>query len=759
MLSQRYFRRCFNGLSVFAFCLAATLHGSARADEQTRTNDKAEHFEKHIRPLLVSKCVECHSGMTPDGDLNLATREGFIKGGTSGELMDGTESEFSLLFQRIISTDDDARMPPDARLSDEDISAIEKWVVDGSYWPESSTLIRDETERKIQHWAFEPITKPTIPNVQDRLWCWTPIDHFVLAKLNEAGITPSVDANPMTWLRRLTLGTTGLPPKLDRIKALQKSLLDGETREFELNEIEELLASRAYAERQSRRWMDVARYADTSGDGTDTPIPEARYYRDWLIDAFDRDMPYDQFIIEQIAGDLLAAENPESEEAFKQTIATGFIALSRRFGNSKFASMHQIIDDTIDTVGKSTMGLSLGCSRCHHHKFDPVTTEDYYGLYGYFDSTQYPHAGTEHQKERSDMPSIKVPESKTDRFESNVAWAVADKVDPHDAKIHIAGEPSQKGEIAPRAFLGFLEGEKIEIPKGSSGRLQLARRIASPNNPLFARVMVNRIWQGYFGQGLVRDASNFGVQTARPPHHELLDYLSTELIENGWSIKHVHRLILTSHVYRLSSQASASSLAKDEANQWWWHFPRIRMDAETLRDSILAASGELELGDGGRHPFKPTDKLQYNQGRPFEELFDHSRRSVYLMTPRLNKHPIMAMFDGADSNVTTASRSESTVPLQSLFVMNSDFIAKQSRCLAERVAQWADTGNSPVQTLWLLTLGRLPDESECRTIEQYVDDTIEELSAEGCDNESSRKTAWMSVARVLLSSNEFIYID
>ncbi|TWU08509.1 PSD1 and planctomycete cytochrome C domain-containing protein [Stieleria varia] len=721
--------------------------------------DSSEYFESHVRPLLIAKCVECHGGMTPEGDLNLATRDGFIKGGTSGGLTDGVDPEWSLLFERIITPDEDAMMPPDERLTSDEVAVFKKWIEAGSVWPESSLLLKDGIESGSQHWSFQSLQRPRVPQLDGDTWCWTPIDRFILAKMSETGVSPVTDADNATWLRRVTLAATGLPPSLSQIDAMQSAERQDAVRTFERREINRLLASRGFAERQARRWLDVARYADTSGDGTDTPIPEARYYRDWVIDAFDTDKPYDEFVIEQIAGDLLAAQNPESPEAFRQTIATGFIALSRRFGNSKFASMHQIIDDTIDTVGKSTMGLSLGCARCHHHKFDPVTTQDYYGLYGYFDNTQYPHAGTEHQKERSDMPPISVPMSWSDRYESSVAWAVSDKPNPQDSRIHIAGDPAQKGDVAPRAFLGFLSGDDVEIPDDTSGRLQLARRIASADNPLFARVMVNRIWQGYFGQGLVENASNFGVQTAQPLHHELLDYLACELIDSGWSIKHVHRLVLTSHVFRLSSQTTESGLARDQANRCWWHFPRVRMDAETLRDSILAASGQLELGDGGRHPFKPTEKLQYNQGRPFNEIFDHSRRSVYLMTPRLNKHPMMAMFDGADANVTTASRGESTVPLQSLFAMNSPFMASQASSLAIRVLESADTTPARIGLLWRLTLGRLPDESEQNWLAQYVESTISELAAEGRPSDDASTSAWTSVARTMLASNEFIYID
>ncbi|MEZ6091340.1 MAG: PSD1 and planctomycete cytochrome C domain-containing protein [Pirellulaceae bacterium] len=717
-----------------------------------------EHFEKEIRPLLIAKCAECHSGSTPDGDLNLVTKKGFQAGGTSGELMDGTDLEFSLLYQRVITTDENAMMPPDERLNEKEIEAIKQWILAGAVWPDSPGEIDpasdDQNASANKHWSFQPRLDSVVPDVEGDHWSINAIDRFVLEKLRASGLQPVVDADPAVWLRRITLKLTGLPPTLEE----QQGFASDDSEHARSRVIERLLSSRAYAERQGRQWLDVARYADTSGDGTDTPIPEARYYRDWVIDAFDNDMPYDQFLIDQIAGDVLAAEQPDADDAYRKVIATGYIALSRRFGNSKFAQMHQIIDDTIDTIGKSTMALSLGCARCHHHKFDPVTTEDYYGLYGYFASTQYPHAGTEHQKDRSDMPSLVIPADRADQFESHVAWGVSDQAKPADAKIHLAGDPSRKGEIAPRSFLAFLNDSKPRIPDGQSGRLQLARWIASPENPLTSRVMVNRIWQSHFGTGLVADASNFGVQTAEPVHRELLDYLAGEFIDSGWSVKHVHRLIVSSRLYRLSSQGTAEGLRQDEANQLLWRFPRTRMDAETFRDSMLLVSDQLRRGNNGRHPFKPTEQLKYNQGRPFDEIYDHNFRSVYLMTPRLNRHPMMALFDAADANVTTGKRGESTVPLQSLFVINGEFVARQANAFSQRYVNLSDR-EERLRAMWQMSLSRPVEEWELKSAIEFIENFTAQRVAEGDTAEQASDQAWTSVARTLLASNEFIYID
>ncbi len=716
-----------------------------------------DHFERHIRPLLVNKCVDCHSGVTPDGNLDLSTRSGFDVGGMNGKVVEGKELDRSALYERLIATDDDLRMPPENPLNAEEIAAVRKWIETGATWPndEDSIMPPEANIEATKHWAFQPVVKPSVPEVMNAQWCWTDVDRFVLAKLEAEGIEPVGDVDGRTWLRRAALDLTGIPPSIEE----QQNFAAGKEASKWKSELQRMLASRSYAERQARRWLDLARYADTSGDGTDTPIPEARFYRDWVIDAFEQDMPYDRFVTEQIAGDILAAQAPEDRNAYRKTIATGYIALSRRFGNSKFAELHQVIDDSIDTIGRSILGLSLGCARCHHHKFDPVTTEDYYGLYGYFSSTQYPHAGTEHQKERSDLPTIEVPAEFREAMDSTVAWAVGDKPDVGDAKVHVAGDPHRKGPLVPRGYLAFLSSEHPDIPADTSGRLQFAQWIASKENPLTARVMVNRIWQSHFGTGLVRTTSNFGVQAPQPIQLDLLDYLAAEFVAQGWSIKHLHELIMSSHVYHLASHQQPTQMERDEANELYWHFPRQRMDAETFRDAILSVSGRLKVGSNGRHPFKPLEKLQYNQGNPFSEIFEHEHRSVYLMTPRLNRHPMMALFDGADSNVSTPERGESTVPLQALFMLNGNFISEQAAALADRVCIDSEQDDQRLSTAWQLVYARAIADEELAAAREFLSEYASHREERGVDSAKAAQEAWVSLTRSLLASNEFMYID
>jgi hypothetical protein len=720
-----------------------------------RADERAEFFESRIRPLLLQKCAECHSGETPEGDLRIDNGDAFRKGGMHGPAFSEGNPDASLLIERLLTTDEELQMPPEERLADEEISDLKRWIADGAYWPESDTEWVSEKDRAA-HWAFQPVRDVAIPNVPDASWCRSPIDHFIAAHHVEAGVHPVPAAEKRTLIRRATLDLTGLPPRIEDIDAF---VTDESPEAFE-KVVDRLLSSPAYGERWGRHWLDQARYADTSGDGTDTPIPEARYYRNYVIQAMNEDLPYNEFLVEQIAGDILAVQDPSHPRANDRIIATGYVALSRRFGNSAFASMNLIIDDTVDTIGKSVLGLTLGCARCHHHKFDPVTLNDYYGIYGYFENTQYPHAGTEHQKEREHFVSMQKTESWRSDYDSLEAWAVSDlKKLEGDSHILIGGDENQKGEKVPRSYLSVLTSELPEIPSNASGRLQFAQWLARDDNPLTTRVIVNRVWQYHFGRGIVESSSNFGLQGSKPTHPELLDWLASDFVKHGWSLKHLHRRIMLSATYQLSSVADSDNLKKDEANQTWWRFDRRRMDAETIRDSLLAVSLKLQEGDSGRHPFKPTKDLKYSQGRPFNEIFDHHYRSVYLMSPRLNKHPFMALFDGPDPNKTTENRRESTVALQALYFMNGAFMTETSQAFADRLMTFASNPDLRLEHAWQVALGRNPQDHELRSAREYVESYTLEMTQADKSHDVAERLAWTSFSRALLSSNEFLYVD
>ncbi|MEZ6039661.1 MAG: PSD1 and planctomycete cytochrome C domain-containing protein [Planctomycetaceae bacterium] len=721
--------------------------------------ERAEFFESRIRPLLIQKCAECHTGKTPEGDLRIDSAASLVEGGMSGPAIVSKDASASLLVQRLLTDDLDLVMPPEERLSEKEIADVTQWVNDGAYWP-ADEKEWTTAEDRANHWAFQPVQALTPPDVDNADWCRSDLDRFISAGHAAKGVTPLPAADRRTLIRRATLDLTGLPPQIEDVEAFAA---DESEDAFE-KVIDRLLASQAYGERWGRHWLDQARYADTSGDGTDTPIPEARYYRDYVIRSINADLPYNQFLTEQIAGDILAQQHPDDPRANEQVIATGYIALSRRFGNSAFAEMNLIVDDTIDTIGKSVLGLTLGCARCHHHKFDPVTTDDYYGIYGYFENTQYPHAGTEHQKDRAHFVSLRKNDSWPSDYESLEAWAVSDKPKQvGDVKIMVGGDINQRGEIAKRGFLSVLTEEFPDIPKDSSGRLQFAEWIAADNNPLTTRVIVNRVWQYHFGRGIVESSSNFGLQGSKPGHPELLDWLAADFVKHGWSLKHLHRRIMLSATWQMASSGDPKlvqqNLKLDEANTSWWRFDRRRMDAETIRDSLLSVSLTLEPGDGGRHPFKPTKDLKYSQGRPFYAVFDHKHRSVYLMITRLQKHPFLALFDGADPNKTTDNRRESTVALQALFMMNSPFLKEMATAFATRLREFSSDPEARIQHAYEAALGRPPEDDELADSLAFVGEYQAEMNACGKSVDEAEELAWNSLARVLLSSSEFIYVD
>ncbi|MCA9065729.1 MAG: PSD1 domain-containing protein, partial [Planctomycetaceae bacterium] len=562
-----------------ALCLMAVVAAvTLGASGNSAADDREEFFENRIRPLLVNQCAECHSGKTPEGDLRIDDIAALRKGGMNGPAVIAHDATGSLLLQRVLTDDPDLLMPPEKRLSEAQIADLTQWISTGAFWPESNQSM-NTAEDRAAYWSFQPLQEVTPPDVAALEWSSNPIDRFIAAGHESRGLTPVEPATKRELIRRTTLDLTGLTPTIEDVDAF---LADDSPQAFE-KVVDRLLASPEYGERWGRHWLDQARYADTSGDGTDTPIPEARYYRDYVIQAFNDDLPYDQFLVEQIAGDLLAAENPDNPRYNDQIIATGYIALSRRFGNSAFAEMNLIIDDTIDTIGKSTMGLTLGCARCHHHKFDPVTMDDYYGMYGYFENTQYPHAGTEHQKDRDHFVALRKEAGLREDYESLEAYAVADKQKlTGDSSLRVGGDPNQKGNRTPRGYLAVFTEPTTESSANDSGRLQFAKWLVSEENPLTPRVMVNRIWQYHFGTGIVATSSNFGLQGAKPSHPELLEWLSAEFVRNNWSIKHIHRLIVLSRTYQLSSKPDEYNIVKDQANTGYWRHTRHRMDAEAL---------------------------------------------------------------------------------------------------------------------------------------------------------------------------------
>jgi hypothetical protein len=811
-----------------AFILALWIVVPARG--QAPPEDADTFFELRIRPVLAGTCFKCHGGKKVSHGLRVDSRDALLKGGKNGPAIVPGDSQKSLLIQAIRRSHDTIKMPPDKPLAEAVVADFARWVERGAAWP-AKTTVKSWTDGNEHHWAFEPIRRVTPPPDPSE-WSNDAIDRFVLAKLREQGLKPVGHADKRTLIRRVYFDVIGLPPTPEQVA----EFLADDSPDAYAKVVDRLLASPHYGERWGRHWMDVARYADTAGDNADYPIPEIRMYRDYIIDSFNTDKPYDQFVQEQLAGDILAKQGSREKYA-ERLVATGFLALSRRYATAPYEFWHLTLEDSIETTGQAFLGLKLRCARCHDHKFDPISQEDYYALYGIFASTEYPWTGAEEfasmKKPREHFVPLVSPEEAASRLtahqrqvkelEADIqketdraklatalsflqpgeqvkkqwqaklnqlrdrlwnlrrpglppdlpgAYAVGDGK-PTDAYVQVRGDIDQHGPIVKRDVPQYLSGGKsFSIPEGTSGRLQLAQWLTQPENPLTARVMVNRIWQHHFGKGIVPTPSNFGLRGEAPTHPELLDWLAGEFkgepgwagpralaTGNNWSIKKIHRLILLSKTYQMSSSQDDTNAAKDPGNRWYWRFDRRRLDAESLRDALLAVSGKLDLRRPGPHPFPPIDKWGWTQHNPFKELYPTHHRSVYLMTQRFQRHPYLALFDGPDTNTTTDRRTSSTVPLQALFMMNDPFMTEQAEGFARRLIAASTDPAKRIDMAHQWAWSRPPHSEEMDRSLRYLRQYQEQLAKIGVSSERQELETWTSYARIMLSANEFVYLE
>lgn len=1019
--------------ALWAFACGAATTKAAEADGTA-------FFETNIRPLLLERCIECHGEKKQKGGLRLDSKAAWEKGGDTGAAIRPGIPEESLLIKAIRYADKDFQMPPKRQLSPGEIALLEKWVQMGAPDPRDGAVSGPPTlqsEAVLKHWAFQPVTRPAVPSeptATGQTPTTQPIDAFILARLHKAGLTPNPAADSRTMLRRVTYDLTGLPPTPEETHAFLEDKAPGA---FE-RVVERLLASRAYGERWGRHWLDVARYADTAGDGADYPVREAGKYRDWVIQSFNADQPYDQFLREQLAGDILAKTG--QPEDFAQLItATGFLAIGKRYGYKPSPDFqHLDFADAIDSVGRSLLGLSLGCARCHDHKFDPVSVADYYGMYGIFESTQWAFPGGEEQKRPSQFPALVPAEEaarmdalktariakfeeqlgqlKKDRanaeglaiaggidlgFEGQAAgkppitpwlsagpnlvtaeaqspfthihpsgkqgvrlgsstpndgvryvfpkplrasagkrmefsidfrtsnpsanptektgsyrfylgrgvvqslavevsvsaaevalrngaqwevirnitpgqwntlkitldpdsktysgvvgtpgdlsafsakalapsWdGVADtficdgnghvkgtvpardldnlglqedpfgapgtgpvlspaqapdlaerlkKIDleitavtkerdtiaadspypvaygvsegkPTNTRIQHRGEPDKLKEEVPRRFLALLGGDALEDPLKGSGRMDLARWITRPSNPLTARVFVNRVWQWHFGQGLVPTASDFGLRGEAPSHPELLDWLASEFMASGWSVKKLHRLILQSAAYQRSSEDAEANLKTDPSNQWLWRYSRHTLDAESIRDSMLFVSGLLDRSAPPVHPFPPVHTWGFTIHRPFHDVYDSKHRSVYLMVQRNRRHPFLALFDAADPNVSVPQRIPTTTPTQSLYLLNSPFVLQQAEAFAKRLLASPGADADRIKLAFEAAHTRTPSSTEISDLLNFAEDYQSRLATLPNPPADRKLASWAGIARIVLTGNAFLYLD
>jgi cytochrome c553 len=790
--------------------VSALLQGVAAysAGAAAVTDDRETFFEIRIRPILVARCAKCHGQSKVNNGVRIDRRESLIRGGDSGPAIVPGRPDQSLLI-RALRQSDDLKMPPDGKLPEAVISDFERWIRDGAVWPnQASAASKNAGEAPPiarPHWAFQPVVKVT-PPVDSTHRSENAVDCFISQRLRSLGIEPVKPAPKHVLLRRAYFDLIGLPPSPEDLRAFLK---DDSPSAF-ASVVERLLASPQYGERWGRYWMDVARYADTAGDNADYPVPEAHLYRDYIIDSFNADKPYDQFLREQLAGDLLAMGKTGPQYA-EQVTATGFLALSRRYATAPYELWHLTLEDTIDTVGRACLGMTVRCARCHDHKFDPITTADYYALYGVFASTQFPYAGSEElvsmkfgrrsfaplvpqaaaaprlvaytreiQGDRAEIAKLRSAHSRKPLAASRlkslegrlfvlerrgspealpVAYAVSEGTIA-DANIQLHGEPGQPGPKVARGaprFLPDLQG--VPPAANESGRLQLAEWIASPRNPLTARVMVNRVWQHHFGRGIVATPSNFGTRGSPPSHPELLDWLTASFVEHGWSLKWLHRVIMNSRTYQLDSASDRRNEVVDETNRWYWRFERQRLDAEAIRDAMLAVAGVLDRARPSEHPFPAIANWTWTQHFPFKAAYESNHRSVYLMTQRLHRHPFLGLFDGPDTNTTTDVRSSSTVPLQALFLMNSKFMRDTAETFARRSCAEATATPERICRMEELAYGRPPTQGEIERATTYLTQFRTLASSAGLNPTQADTEAWLSYARVILTANEFFYID
>jgi hypothetical protein len=879
--------------------------GSAQLDPAA-----SRFFEEKVRPVLANRCYLCHGPEKQKNDFRLDSRAAMLKGGNIGPALQPGKPEESLLI-RAIRHDQLLQMPPSMKLSTQEIADLTTWVQMGAPWPDVPRSLRPEPsgsdlldKKERSFWAFQPLADPPVPAVQNPAWAQAPLDRFILAKLEEKGLSPAPLTDKRTLIRRATFDLIGLPPSPAEIETF---LADSSSDAF-ARVVDRLLASPLYGERWGRHWLDVARYADSNGMDENLAHGNAFRYRDYVVAAFNQDKPYDQFLREQVAGDLLPAEDDAT--TFERLIATGFLSLGPKMlaEDDPIKMEMDIVDEQIDTVGRTFLGLTLGCARCHDHKFDPIPTADYYALAGIFKSTKtmdhFKVVARWHERPLAPKEAIarrQAHEDKTVQKKSEIEnlvqhakeqliqearqqvvqylqaakdleqdeavagnlralllalsrypiaippvrrtteqlaaerklnpvflkrWVeylqqagkvptpealskvVSDPQGPFvltqqadayyrpdtleelkrcreelaaleksrpvlpeamavtegnvaNVRIHLRGNHLTQGQEVPRRFLRILAGSnQTPIDDKQSGRLPLAEWLTRADHPLTSRVMVNRLWHDHFGAGLVRTLDNFGMLGDRPVHQLLLDWLAVRFVHSGWSIKAMHRLLMLSSTYQMSAAYDEKASLVDPENRLHWRKERRRLEAEALRDALLAVGGQLEFRMGDS--LLQTENRQYvtsNNNRNYDN-YDSHRRSLYLPVIRSALYEVFQAFDFADPSVPNGDRAITTVAPQALFMMNGKLVREQTRHMARGLLDQQkldDAGR--VRWAYETAYGRPPSERETSRALAFVKQVEAMLAPQKTDAQERRLLSWQSLCRVILASNEFIYVE
>ena len=823
----------------FQFLVSLTLP-AALAVQAGAADDpkKIAFFETEIRPLLAEHCYKCHSAAKGEskGGLTLDTQAGWMDGGDSGAALVPGKATESLIIEAVEQGDPDFSMPPKYKLANHEIAALKKWVAMGAPDPrDGSAPTLPEPEIDIakgrEFWSFQPVEKSALPKVKDEAWPAGEIDHFILAAQEAAGVAHVDSADRRTLIRRASYDLVGLPPTPAEILAFVDDPAPDDTAFAKV--VDRLLASSHFGERWGRHWLDIVRFGESMGRTRNYPFPFAWRYRDYVIAAFNKDKPYDQFVREQLAGDRLKSENPAQVD--ERSVATGFLALGSMDLNERDREKYKmdVVDDQIDVTARAFMALTAGCARCHDHKFDPLPTADYYALAGIFGSTDTlsgyaSRQGGNNQKVNGNLlvslktvaddkpipaeppkPSgqernlrkrlaelreqeknlksqvkngdaktagklrgrlkgvqgqIKKVDKQVKRLaaqrnggadaRANMAMGVRDAKEIKDCKICVRGDVDNRGAEVPRGFPQVLTSTSpVAMPEEASGRLELANWIASPEHPLTARVMANRVWHHLFGSGIVRSVDNFGKTGERPSHPKLLDHLAARFVgEHGWSVKSLVREVMLSRAYRAASTHNEANAAVDPDNRLFWRANVRRLEAEALRDSMMSVAGALDLKSPEGSLVQKLKGGQIGSGQGGQQVDAFPHRSVYLPIVRNNIPEILEVFDFAEPASVIGKRDVTTVSTQALYLLNDGFVIKQSRTAAKRVLEDERLKNREerIAGAYVLAFGRVPSGGELAAARRYLNQATED----GQKPEES----WGGFMQALFASAEFRYV-
>jgi hypothetical protein len=732
--------------------------------EQRLTGDA--FFEAKIRPVLDASCFKCHGGDKVGGGLRLDKRVAVLKGGKHGPAVVPGDAAKSLLIQAIRYEHEEVAMPPAGPLDDAVVSDFVTWVSDGAAWPEGSPVGASFVRAK-KHWSFEPV-RAVEPPPDPSGWSTNDIDQFVRAKLRERDVQPTATADKRTLLRRVTFDLTGLPPTPEEVGAF----LADQSPEAFAKVVDRLLVSPRYGERWGRHWLDVVRYADTGGFEADLVYANAWRYRDYVIRSLNANKPFDRFLQEQVAGDELRPDDPDA------VLATGLYCIGPALSESAMMGEqleYEWLTDAADTTGAAFLGLTMGCARCHDHKYDPITQEDYFGLQAVFAASDRPFP----EKIRLQrikaingiLSEVPVPKELLDdarcaiRNDEQVGMRLSHRKEPLVVHRLRRGELSKPREVVVPCVPAVLEytdpAPHFDEAPATKRRAELARWLTSPANPLTARVLVNRVWGWHFGQALVRTPSDFGTQGEPPTQPELLDWLAHDFVEHGWDLKRLHRMILLSSTYRMGSVAEGRGLEADPENRLVWHFPRHRLEGEAIRDAMLACSGSLNLKAGGPPIVPPLGSQELTglfdaktKWPVTKDVSEHTRRSVYLLVRRTFLYPLFAAFDPPEVMTSCPRRMQTTVPTQALTLLNSPLAREQSVAFARRLLK--ECGDKPqdiVSRAWPLAFGRPASQKEKERAVSFLRQRADAAK------EPSLETAVAELSLALFNANEFVYVE